>query len=208
MSGLSLRRRNGMVGAAVALGAVAMLGAAYAAVPLYRMYCQLTGYGGTTQVAKAAPGVISDRKITITFDANTGKGMPWTFEPAVRHVSVGIGEETLAFYVATNPTDHAVQGSATFNVAPAKAGSYFAKIECFCFTQQVLQPGETESMGVTFFVDPAILKDRDMDDVTEITLSYTFFEVPMQQAAAAATKVSGPAGGGAGAAPVDAVPVR
>ncbi len=205
---LSLRRKNGMVGVAVAVAAVAMVGLSYAAVPLYRMYCQVTGYGGTTQVAKAAPGVTSDRVVTVRFDANTGGNMPWSFAPAQRTVNVHIGEETLAFYVASNPTDHAVQGSATFNVAPAKAGLYFAKIECFCFTQQVLQPGETENMGVTFFVDPAILKDRDLDDVTEITLSYTFFEVPMQQAAAAATKVSGPAGGNAGAAPVDAVPVR
>ena len=205
----NLRRKNGAVGGVVALIAVGMLGAAYAAVPLYQLFCQVTGFKGTTRVASAAPGAVGDRVITVRFDANLAQGMPWQFAPAVPKVSARVGEEVLAFYVATNPTDRTILGTATFNVAPFKAGPYFDKVQCFCFSQQTLKPGQTESMGVSFFIDPAILKDRSLDDITEITLSYTFFEVPMQQAAAvAAPRAAGPAGGNTGDAPVDAKPVR
>ena len=204
----NLRRKNGAVAALVTLVAVGMVGASYAAVPLYRLFCQVTGFKGTTRVASAAPGAVGNRVITVRFDANVAQGMPWQFAPVESKVNVRVGEEVLAFYIATNPTDRTILGSATFNVAPFKAGPYFDKVQCFCFTQQTLKPGQTENMGVSFFIDPAILKDRSLDDVTEITLSYTFFEVPMQQAAAAAPRAGGPAGGNAGDAPVDAKPVH
>ena len=160
-----------------------MVGAAFAAVPLYRVFCQVTGYGGSTNIAAMAPGhIVADRQITVKFDANLARGMAWDFRPAQRQVSVAAGEESLVFYVATNPTDRTITGSATFNVSPAKAGKYFSKIECFCFTEQVLVPGQTVDMGISFFVDPEIVNDRYLDDVTEITLSYTFFEVLRENA--------------------------
>jgi len=165
------------------LAALGMVGAAFAAVPLYRVFCQVTGYGGATNVATMAPGhIVADRQITVRFDANVARGMPWDFLPAQRQVSVAAGEEALVFYVATNPTDRTITGTATFNVSPAKAGKYFSKIECFCFTEQVLVPGQSVDMGITFFVDPEIVNDRYLDDVTEITLSYTFFEVLKENA--------------------------
>ncbi|MSO65575.1 MAG: cytochrome c oxidase assembly protein [Alphaproteobacteria bacterium] len=153
-----------------------MVGLSYAAVPLYRAFCQLTGLGGTTQRATAAPGVAGERIIRIHFDANVGRSLAWDFKPVQREVSVRIGEETLAFYQAHNPTARTIAGSATFNVTPPQAGIYFRKIQCFCFSEQVLQAGETAAMPVSFFIDPAILHDRNMDDLTSITLSYTFFE--------------------------------
>ncbi|MBM3506140.1 MAG: cytochrome c oxidase assembly protein [Alphaproteobacteria bacterium] len=182
----SLRRRNGVVGVATAGLAVAMLGAAFAAVPLYKLFCQVTGYGGTTQVAAAAPGLVpgveGSRPFTIVFDANVAKQFPWEFRPEQRQVTVRAGEEGLAFYIAHNPIDRPIKGQAAFNVTPLQAGKYFSKVQCFCFDEQVLLPGQTEHMGVAFFVDPAILKDRNMADLKIITLSYTFYEVPGQQA--------------------------
>ena len=176
-------RRNRVVGVGAGLGALVMVGAAFAAVPAYRLFCQVTGYGGATNVAVMAPGaVVHDRVITVLFDANVAGGMPWDFAPAQRRFSVAAGEEGLAFYVATNPTNRTITGSATFNVSPAKAGKYFSKVQCFCFDEQVLAPGQTADMGVSFFIDPAIVNDRNLDDVTEITLSYTFFEVATQRA--------------------------
>lgn len=175
--------RNRAVGIAAGLAALGMVGAAFAAVPLYRVFCQVTGYGGATNVAAMAPSqIIQDRIITVNFDANVARGMAWDFRPAQRRVSVAAGEDALAFYVATNPSDRTITGSATFNVSPAKAGKYFSKIQCFCFTEQVLTPGQTVDMGISFFVDPEIVHDRDLDDVTEITLSYTFFEVTKENA--------------------------
>ncbi len=189
----SLARRNKLVGTAGALMAVAMIGASFAAVPLYRLFCQVTGYGGTPQVALAAPGAVDERAFTIVFDANIATGLAWEFRPAQRQVTVRTGEEGLAFYVAHNPTDRAIKGQAAFNVTPLTAGKYFSKVQCFCFEEQVLAPGQTVDMGVSFFVDPAILKDRNMVDVKMITLSYTFYEVPGQQAglAGAATAAGG-----------------
>jgi len=175
--------RNKVVGMIAGLAALGMVGAAFAAVPLYRVFCQVTGYGGSTNVATMAPGdIVADRQITVKFDANVARGMAWDFRPARRQVSVAAGEETLVFYVATNPTGRTITGSATFNVSPAKAGKYFSKIECFCFTEQVLVPGQSVDMGISFFVDPEIVNDRYLDDVTEITLSYTFFEVLKENA--------------------------
>ncbi len=147
----------------------------YYAVPLYQLFCQITGYGGTTQAALEAPGAVSDREITVSFDANVNPELPWRFRPAQHAVTLPVGEERLAFYEARNTSDQIVVGSATFNVTPAKAGQYFVKIDCFCFTEQSLEPGQRVDMPVTFFIDPAILDDPNMDDVDDITLSYTFF---------------------------------
>ena len=154
--------------------AVGMLGMAYAAVPLYQMFCQVTGYGGTTQRATAAPTTVLERTINIRFDSNVAPGLGWQFKPVERVVSVKIGENKLAFYRATNQDDQPVTGTASFNVAPAAAGQYFSKIECFCFQEQTLKPGESVEMPVSFFVDPEIMNDPDARHLTQITLSYTF----------------------------------
>ena len=172
-------RATGLVLAGVALG---MVGMAFAAVPLYTLFCQVTGYGGTSQVAVQAPGAVEGRMITVQFDASIASGMPWKFKPAQREIKVRIGEEHLAFYRAHNPLKRKVMGTATYNVTPHKAGPYFSKIDCFCFTEQVLEPGQTIEMPVSFFVDPDILKDPGLDDVRTITLSYTFFEKPIVEA--------------------------
>ena len=172
---------------ALGLGGVAigMVGLAYASVPLYRLFCQVTGYGGTTQVATEAPESetpVSDRVITVRFNADTAKDLPWRFRPAQRQVTVRIGETALAFYRATNTGGRRLTGTATFNVTPQKAGIYFSKIECFCFTKQTLAPGQEAEMPVSFFIDPDILDDRNLDEVRTITLSYTFFKAPGEEA--------------------------
>ena len=171
---INARNRRTAVGAAGM--AVVMIGAAYAAVPLYDLFCRVTGYGGTTQVAVEAPASIATREITIRFDASLNRGMPWSFEAPEQPVQLSIGEQGLAFYEAYNPTDRVITGTATYNVSPSKAGIYFSKIDCFCFTEQVLEPGQRVDMPVSFFVDPEILIDPEMDDVKTITLSYTFFK--------------------------------
>ncbi|MGI9509802.1 MAG: cytochrome c oxidase assembly protein [Geminicoccaceae bacterium] len=162
--------------ASIAVGVILfMVGLTAASVPLYRLFCQVTGYGGTTQVAEeAVPGAL-EQTIKVRFDASIGDDLPWGFQPAVREVEVRIGEENLAFYRAVNQADQPIVGSATFNVTPHKAGPYFSKIACFCFTEQVLEPGAAVDMPVSFFVDPAILEDADVRDLDTITLSYTFF---------------------------------
>lgn len=170
--------RNTATGVAAALVAVGMVGAAFAAVPAYRLFCQVTGYGGTTKVASAVPGAVGERVIRVQFDANIAAGMPWDFRPEQREVGIRAGEAGLAFYLASNPTDRVVRGAASYNVSPQKAGRYFSKVQCFCFDEQTLEPGETVEMGVTFFLDPAFLTDHEMNDVDVITLSYTFFEAP------------------------------
>jgi cytochrome c oxidase assembly protein subunit 11 len=150
------------------------------AVPLYEMFCRVTGYGGTTQRAGKAPGAMGERSFTIRFDAETNPQLPWGFRPAQRQVTVRAGERKLIFYVAKNNSDEAITGTATFNVTPAKAGRYFNKIQCFCFSKQLLKPGQRMDMPVSFFVDPAILKARNLRDVSVITLSYTFFRARKQ----------------------------
>ncbi|MEM8975735.1 MAG: cytochrome c oxidase assembly protein [Pseudomonadota bacterium] len=162
--------------------AVVMLGMAYAAVPLYQIFCQVTGFAGTTQRATAAPENVLERKITIRFDSNISNGLVWKIAPTERTADVKIGENRLAFYRATNPTDKPVVGTASFNVAPESAGRYFNKLECFCFTEQTLKPGETVEMPVSFFVDPEIVNDSDARHITQITLSYTFYPVNEKQA--------------------------
>ena len=163
---------------AAASGAVLMICAAYAAVPLYDLFCRVTGFGGTPQVAEAAPGATGNRTITVRFDASLNRAMPWKFEAPEQAVTLPVGESGLAFYRAENLAAHDVVGTATYNVAPDKAGYYFSKIDCFCFTEQVLRPGEAVDMPVSFFIDPEILEDPEMDDVKTITLSYTFFQRP------------------------------
>lgn len=166
---------------------VLMGGLAWASVPFYSWFCAVTGFGGTTDVAETGSDVILDETIKIRFDANTEPGMPWEFKPVERQMTVRIGETGLAFYEAHNPTDRVIAGTAAYNVAPYHAGGFFTKIDCFCFTEQVLQPGETVLMPVTFFVDPAITTDRDAKFVHRITLSYTFFETELPEELAVLT---------------------
>ena len=146
-----------------------------ASVPLYQMFCQVTGIGGTTQTADYAPEVILDREITVLFNADINGELPWKFKPVQRRVKVKIGEEALIFYKAVNESDKPVTGVATFNVTPFKTAYYFNKIECFCFTEQTLQPGEEVDMAVSFYIDPEFAEDEDVDEIKELTLSYTFF---------------------------------
>lgn len=154
---------------------VSMVGVSYAAVPLYQMFCQVTGYGGTTQRVEQMSDTILDRKVKVRFDANVAAGLPWAFKPVERQVELRIGETIEIAYTAENISDQSTFGQATFNVTPMSVGAYFNKIQCFCFTETELKPGETMNMPVVFFVDPAIVDDVDAKDVTTITLSYTFF---------------------------------
>lgn len=170
-------RRKTVTGLALAGVVVGMVGLSYASVPLYRLFCQLTGFGGTPQVAKEAPREVLERMVTVRFNADVAPGLAWNFEPVQRDMTVRIGESALAFYRARNLTDRPLVGMASFNVTPDKTGQYFNKIACFCFDQQRLEPGESVDMPVSFFVDPSMAKDRGMNDVNHITLSYTFFPV-------------------------------
>lgn len=164
-----------------------MAGMAWAAVPLYDLFCRVTGFAGTTQVAEAGADRVLDRTVTVRFDASTAGGMPWEFRPEETSRTVRIGETALAFYEASNLTDRPITGTATYNVSPSSVGGYFVKIDCFCFTEQTLAPGETARMPVTFYVDPAIMDDREARAVGTITLSYTFFEKETAADAALAT---------------------
>ena len=158
------------------LGICFMTGLAFASVPLYRLFCAATGLNGTTQRGLAAPGGVH-RRIRIDFDANTGPHLPWRFAPEQGSETVEVGARDMAFFTATNRAAVPITGTATYNVTPYQAGKYFTKIQCFCFTQQTLKPGETARMPVIFFVDPKILDDPDTKDVETITLSYTFYPV-------------------------------
>lgn len=153
-----------------------MTGMSYAAVPLYDLFCRVTGFGGTTQQAEAPSETVGNTIMTVTFDASLHRDMPWTFKAVQPKVELRTGETGMAFYRATNNSDRPVTGTASFNVTPQKAGYYFTKIECFCFTEQTLQPGESVDMPVQFYVDPEIERDTNTDEVRTITLSYTFFE--------------------------------
>ena len=154
----------------------AMTGLGWASIPLYRVFCQATGLNGTTQRALTAPGAV-DARVTVAFDSNTSPKLPWSFAPVVPSMTVNVGARNLAFFTATNNSDHPITGQATYNVSPAQAGLYFSKIQCFCFTKQTLRPHETVRMPVIFFVDPKMLADPDARDVDRITLSYTFYPV-------------------------------
>ena len=164
------------------LGICFMSGLGWASIPLYRMFCQATGLNGTTQRGLAAPGAVKNHQIRIDFDTNVAPRMPWKFSPENPYDTVDVGARDMAFFTATNTSNKPVTGTATFNVTPAQAGKYFTKIQCFCFTQQTLQPGETARMPVIFFVDPKILQDPDANDVQTITLSYTFYPVDSAKA--------------------------
>lgn len=174
--GLDSNRKTAVMlaGVVVTMGALA-----WAAVPFYSWFCRVTGYGGTPNVAAAAPDTILDEVVTVRFDANTDRAMPWEFRPMQREMTLKIGETGLAFYEAFNPTDHVIAGTAAYNVAPDLAGYYFTKIECFCFTEQILQPGERVEMPVSFYVDPDLVTDRDAGRIRNITLSYTFYQTDL-----------------------------
>lgn len=177
---------------AMTLGVVLFMGAmAWAAVPLYDIFCRVTGYGGATSTSQKGSDVVLDETITIRFDASLERGMPWTFKPVERSMDLRIGETGLAFYEATNPTDRPVAGSASYNVTPYQAGGFFTKIDCFCFTEQVLAPGETVLMPVTFYVDPDIVRDREGKFVHTITLSYTFYQTDLPEEHAVANPAPG-----------------
>jgi cytochrome c oxidase assembly protein subunit 11 len=174
----STRSRRPLSAKATALVCVAvvagMVGLSFAAVPLYTLFCQVTGFGGTTQRADGPADRVLDRKVTIRFDANTN-GLDWRFRPMTRQVTLRVGETGEAIFRAENASDEPLTGTATFNVTPEQAGIYFTKIACFCFTEQTLQPGETIDMPVLFYIDPAIAEEAELDYIRTITLSYTFF---------------------------------
>jgi cytochrome c oxidase assembly protein subunit 11 len=171
-------RGTALVCAVVVAG---MVGLSFAAVPLYRLFCQVTGFAGTTQRAETVAGPVLDRMMEVRFDANVGAGLPWEFRPLERQIDIKVGEQGQAFYRATNRSDRQVTGTATFNVSPPLAGAYFVKIECFCFTEQTLEPGQSVDMPVVFYIDPEIAEDRDVENLGTITLSYTFY--PAEQPA-------------------------
>jgi cytochrome c oxidase assembly protein subunit 11 len=152
-----------------------MVGLTYASVPLYRIFCQVTGFAGTPRIAAAASSEIAEGSIQVRFDANVGQGLAWEFGPERVVMNVRLGENSLAHYRARNLSGEAIAGTATFNVTPVKAAQYFNKVQCFCFTRQELKPGQAADMGVSFFIDPAIATDPETKDVTAVTLSYTFF---------------------------------
>jgi len=166
---------HGILALSLAALVTGMVGLSFASVPLYRLFCQVTGYGGVPQRADKAPGEVLERTIKIRFDGNVDGSLPWTFAPVQQTMDVKIGETALAFFKASNNSSSPVTGRAIFNVSPELTGRYFTKIECFCFKQQTLEAGQTVEMPVTFFVDPKIVDDDDTKHITEITLSYTFY---------------------------------
>jgi cytochrome c oxidase assembly protein subunit 11 len=172
---MKLLSRNHTVVAGCVAVICAMAGLSYAAVPLYDLFCRATGYGGTPNRAEAAPTEISDRRVTVRFDTNVDPALPWAFAPEERSVEVKVGENRLVYFHAENRSGIAIIGHAAYNVAPETAARYFSKIQCFCFTEQRLEAGQSVDMPVSFFVAPGILKDHRNDNLTEITLSYTFY---------------------------------
>lgn len=171
---------------------VFMVGLSFAAIPLYEAFCKITGFGGTPLRSDTASARVLDETIAVRFDANIDPNLPWTFEPVQTEMTLPIGETGLAFYTATNNSDRPVAGTSTFNVTPLKIGGYFVKIDCFCFTEQVLQPGESVEMPVSFYVDPEIRDDRETQEVQGITLSYTFYETEISDPKLAELSVAGP----------------
>ena len=167
-----------LVGVVVTMGALA-----WAAVPFYNWFCKVTGFGGTTQVSQSLSEEVLDEVVTVRFDANTDSNLDWTFRPMQTRMDLKIGESGLAFYEATNTSDRPLTGTASYNVAPEVTGYYFIKVECFCFTEQTLQPGESIEMPVSFYVDPELVTDRDAGHVRDITLSYTFHLTEPRRAA-------------------------
>ena len=162
---------------------VGMAGLAYASVPLYDLFCKVTGYGGTPQIAEMLPSVVGSREMTIRFNADVNRDLPWEFRPVNSKVMVRVGEPTLVYYRVKNLSDKTIIGTATYNVTPLRAGSYFSKIDCFCFAEQELKPGETVDLPVSFFVETSIESDPSMEGINTVTLSYTFFELEKSVAA-------------------------
>jgi cytochrome c oxidase assembly protein subunit 11 len=185
-------RRDLAVAAACGMFAALMVGAAYASVPLYNWFCRATGFAGTTQVSTQAPDHVLARTIKVRFDSNVAPGLPWRFEPEQNEITVQIGEVTTAYYKVTNETARETLAQASYNVAPLNVGSYFNKINCFCFTEQRMKPGETREMAVVFYVDPSIAMDSDQNDLSSITLSYTFY--PLRDPSRPVAEVDQPAG--------------
>jgi cytochrome c oxidase assembly protein subunit 11 len=188
--------RNDAVLASCLAVVIGMVGASYAAVPLYYMFCRATGYGGTPNRADAAPGAVGSRVITVRFDTNVDPALPWSFSPESRSVQVTVGEDRLVYFRAVNKGPTAVVGHAAFNVTPDTAARYFTKIQCFCFTEQRLEAGESVEMPVSFFVAPAIVADHADDSVSEITLSYTFYPSTNQKTASESPAVPAKGAGG------------
>ncbi len=181
-------RRDLLVAFACGGCVAAMVGLSFAAVPLYSWFCRTTGYGGTTQVAKAPPAQISDRKITVRFDSNVAAGLPWRFEPERRTIDVRLGEVVTVYYKVINEAARVTSGQAGYNVNPSTVGIYFEKINCFCFTEQTMQPGEKRDMAVVFYVDPKLARDSEQDGTKLITLSYTFYPARLPDRPVASTE--------------------
>ncbi len=175
-------RRDLAVAACCGVFVAAMVGAAYAAVPLYNWFCRTSGFAGTTQVASQAPGHVLGRAIAVRFDSNVGPGLPWKFEPEQNEIKLRIGEVATVNYKVVNEAARTITAQASYNVSPPQAGAYFDKINCFCFTEQTMKPGETRELTVVFYIDPEIAKDRDQDTLNTITLSYTFYRMPEKSA--------------------------
>jgi cytochrome c oxidase assembly protein subunit 11 len=176
-----LVKKNARSGLIVLIIVFGMLGLSFAAVPLYSMFCKVTGFGGTTQTAQNLPDVVLERKVTVQFNADTGRNMPWVFKPEMRSISVQLGQRGFTNFTSRNPTQKSVTGTAIYNVTPLKVGKYFHKIQCFCFDEQTLKAGESVEMPVLFYVDPKMNDDPNMNDVKTITLSYTFFKTETKE---------------------------
>ena len=172
----NLKAQNKKVIFIITFVGMLMLSLSYAAVPLYDIFCRVTGFGGTTQIASSAPGSIGHPNINIRFESNITDSLNWDFYSKTKTVKIPMGEEKTIYYFAKNLSEEPIVGTATFNVTPAKAGQYFMKIDCFCFVEQLLNPGESMNMPVTFFIDPDLYKDENVQEVNEITLSYTFMK--------------------------------
>ena len=185
MTAQGRKTAQGRTGLMLAGVAAAMISLSFAAVPFYTWFCQVTGFAGTPGQAEAGQDVILDRTVDVRFDASLEAGMPWSFAPEQRQMTLRIGETALAFYRVHNPTDQVLAGTASYNVMPDQTGAYFIKIDCFCFTEQVLQPGETAILPLSFYVDPAIVDDPEAGEIREITLSYTFHLTPLPDTQAA-----------------------
>lgn len=188
----AMQRRNKRIGLGIAAVAAGMVGLSFASVPLYTLFCQVTGYNGTVQTGQAAPGAAGTRSVTVRFDAQTDRGLPWRFQPEQRSVTLQLGEEGLAFYTASNEATTPVTGIAVYNVTPEKVGRYFHKVACFCFDQQTLEAGQRVDMPVSFWVDPRIAEDPNTSDVQTITLSYTFYRTLEDAQRAGALANAGP----------------
>jgi cytochrome c oxidase assembly protein subunit 11 len=174
--------RNARIAWTLVLVVGGMLALAYAAVPLYQMFCKATGFAGTPQVVQEGERPVLERTVTVRFDSNVDPNLPWRFEPVQREVKVHLGEEKLVFFRATNVSQRPIVGTATYNITPERMGGWFDKVQCFCFTEQLLKPGQSVDMPVTFFVDPEMDKDRRYDDIRTVTLSYTFYEAKTERA--------------------------